>query len=234
MKDGQKKIVCSDNDISTIISIYTDKILENIPKKFNPEIMEYLVKLCIDYVDHSQYIEKLYSIINSNSEISFFTGNPEISSINFCTVNMNYFLGAPIDKIKCRDVFLKHKQFVVEYDPTVDKHLTLRVNFTIDDLPPHIKNNVHVGKGISYHTFIIYKSGEVTQSGPHIDLMVDIYNQFRYIVHTEGHLFFTPCDPSIKKKEKIIETDEIKINRSNLRKERRYRLIESYYQSQNN
>jgi len=117
----------------------------------------------------------------------------------------------------------------IEYDPKVNKNVTLRVYFSINDLPIHLKDNIHIGEEEGRHSFIIYKSGEVTQSGPHIDLMVDVYNQFRYIVHTKGHLFFEEPNLNSKKKNKLIETEEVKIKRSNLRKQRRYELIESYY-----
>jgi len=230
MKNGDTKIICADTDICTIISINSQDILSKIPDSFNKEIMEYLIKLCIDYVDHARYIEKLYSILDSNMDINLFAGDPKIGKTNFCTISLNYALGAPVDKIKMRDVFLTHPEFITEYDPTVDKNVTIRLKYDTKDIPPHLIDEIHINKETAFHTIIIYDTGEVTQSGPHIDLMIDVYNKFRHIVYERGHVFFTDrSNEKKKKKNKIEEQPEVKLNRAAKRKYNRYMSMETYY-----
>jgi len=230
MKNEDIKIICADEDVSTIVLIDSKGIMDRIPPHFNREVIEYLIKLCIDYVDHSEYIKKLYSILDMEKDIHLVIGDPVIEKKNICTVTLNYSLGSPINKIEFRNVFLRYPQFIVEYDPTVDKNVTISLEYDVKDFPAHLLNEIHQNKGKCFHTIIIYDTGEVTQSGPHIDLMIDVYNQFRYIIHKEGHLFFTePLEEKKKKKGKIEETEETKIRRAMERKQNRVNVFASYY-----
>jgi len=233
MKDGRMKIICADEDVSTIQSIDMNNILSRIPNNFDYGIMEYLLKLSIDYVDHSKYIDKLYTILDMSADIRLFEGNPKIERTNFCIVSLNYSIGAPVDKIALRDVFQSHSEFITEYDPTVDKNVKLSLKYATKDIPAHLLSEIHINKEIAFHTIIIYDTGEVTQSGPHIDLMIDVYNMFRHIVYEEGYKFFT--DKKIEKKKnknKPEETEEVKQQRAAQRKYNRYMLMETYYMSQ--
>lgn len=95
-----------------------------------------------------------------------------ISSIHKVMINYNYDLGFRVNRWLLSN-YIKEVDpgFHCDYDNTV--HYSVIIKLPITD-----KKSVFKSKKRPYHTFIVYKSGLVTQSGPDEGLMEVAYNRF--------------------------------------------------------
>ncbi|HLX52744.1 MAG TPA: hypothetical protein VKR58_02330, partial [Aquella sp.] len=89
--------------------------------------------------------------------------------------NYNYKLGFEIKLTKLNMIFRKNPEFDCERINTVSKYVRLSLPMVI---PPELKDQVGSKSKTPSHKFIIYKTGSVTQSGPHPFLNNIAYNKF--------------------------------------------------------
>lgn len=93
-------------------------------------------------------------------------------SIHKVMINYNYDLGFKVNRWLLSN-YIKQVDpgFQSDYDNTV--HYSVIIKLPIDN-----KKSIFKSKKRPYHTFIVYKSGLVTQSGPDEILMEIAYNRF--------------------------------------------------------
>lgn len=120
-----------------------------------------------------------------------------IAGHSIAMINYNYKLGFEINRERLAEEVKNHPKFIARYNKMVD-HAVNIVNIyrrTTDDGKKKPKN--------SAHTFIVYKSGIVTQSGPGGKIMEDIYNEFmKMILLIKDRIIFIDQEPKILKTRK--------------------------------
>ncbi len=140
------------------------------------ELYQLFVKYCEEYLYHSDLVVVTDYIINMPNIL-----NTQLYIKNVCMAMINYIynLGFPIVRYLL-SVNLNHRNgFYARFDNAIDHYVTV-------DLPYDPKTNqiLYVidrsvrRKKIPHHTFIIYDSGIVTQSGPNRVANEIAYNAF--------------------------------------------------------
>lgn len=107
------------------------------------------------------------------------TENLDYTNFNIAMINFNYNLGFKIDLDNlCRYIkALPETSFVISYDNMMDHSGKITSAYKrTNDTKIRKKNKK------TKHTFIVYKSGIVTQSGPGGEVMEDIYNKFIQLI----------------------------------------------------
>jgi hypothetical protein len=108
---------------------------------------------------------------------------PKIKRFRRAMVNYNYSLGRKINRWKIYSKFASNSPFIARYDNAVD--IAVKVLYPISNVPKELENQIIYKKAQRNHTFLIYESGHITQSGPHEILNKEVYSLFRKILEKE-------------------------------------------------
>lgn len=100
--------------------------------------------------------------------------NLTVKSVEKAMVNYNYSIGFRIIKPLVEEVLDGVDGFTCRYNP--------KRSFVTISLPYEISNQFIKKKKKTRHTFMLYNTGCVTQSGPNEDLMKPAYEKFRLIM----------------------------------------------------
>lgn len=157
---------------------------QNYPSDIDPEIANYLISLMPDYIFHDAYIKQLHWILTtdrlyeSDNELA-------ISQLQYISINYNYNLGSELRLYRLVDEFPKFG-IHAEQDNTSQHWLTVHIPY---EIPDELKSSILKKQDKYVHTFIIYKGGSVTQSGPHhhlnkiaFETFINAFNQVKDIV----------------------------------------------------
>lgn len=94
--------------------------------------------------------------------------------------NINFNIGCYIDKEMLRSIFDSRDGFIAATDPQCRGDVLVHLPYTVEDgqrrLTKRKKSNP------TKHTFTVYKTGAVTQSGPGGERGEDAYNRFFKII----------------------------------------------------
>lgn len=143
----------------------------DIPEDLNIEVTQFLLSLCDDFLYHSDMMLKLDYIPNIHTIIE----NPlEIKSLNEAMVNYNYTLGFEVDRTALNLYIDGQNGFISRYNNALSNSVTIELPYepSEDSTIKRRKNK------IPHQTFLVYRSGSVTQSGPGGELMRDAYYLF--------------------------------------------------------
>lgn len=97
-----------------------------------------------------------------------------ISLVNKIMVNYNYDLGFKINRVKLYEEIKKRKIFVANYFNIIDKTVSIKIPYEIEG--DENSNSKH------YITFLVYRSGKITQSGPDEELNKLAFIEFQKII----------------------------------------------------
>lgn len=150
-----------------------------IPNQFPSEIDEELTKFYLVRAKDFLYHYDFYRYLDHVNTLPPIIQQPlEISETVIAMLNYNYSLGFRINRFKLNELMDGHNGFVSRYNNA------LRTSVTIER--PYDPVNTRVIKRrkgkITKHTFLVYGSGSVMQSGPGGESMRDIYYEFRNII----------------------------------------------------
>lgn len=140
-----------------------------LPYKFNPEVMSYMVSLANDQNYFNDYYNKIRNLLNFN--ILYNTEDIKIIKMYEAMVNYNYNLGYKINRDKLHLLIDGVNGFSSNYDNALVNNVTIELQYECNFM---IKKNSKV----PHHTFLVYHSGAVTQSGPNIKLCREAYILF--------------------------------------------------------
>jgi hypothetical protein len=137
-------------------------------------------KLDMEYVNlFLQEYEEIHSLEKFEEKISFienigklYDGVLNISEVSKAMVNFNYSLGGPIDRFQLMKHFNRNGEFYSHFNNSMDHYVTIELPYKVKD--PNRKKKSKK----PCHTFLVYQSGLVTQSGPDEDMMKDAYLEF--------------------------------------------------------
>ena len=172
------------------------------PKGINPRIANFLLTYIQDYAYHHVFtdflevfkgIKHVYTeneeLINENAVVVVGLEKvvPEtrklplaIGQMNIAMINYSFSVGMNIDRWQLCQLIDGYKDFRATYNNTTDHHVTITVPYTADE------NEIIKRKDSRAVSFMCYKSGIVTQSGPSPAIMKPIYYDFMKFIR-ENH-----------------------------------------------
>jgi hypothetical protein len=142
-----------------------------IPNNINESIAMFLLSLCEDFIYHQDMCRKLNFIPN----IHIIIDEPlELKHIDEAMVNYNYSLGFEVDRSRLNQLIDGRNGFISRYNNALSTSVTVELPYD-----PPINTSIKRRKNkIPHHSFLCYRSGSVTQSGPGGTLMRDAYYLF--------------------------------------------------------
>jgi len=177
------------------------KPITAIPKHINEDIAIFLLSLCDDFIYHSDMCRKLDYIPNITAIID----RPlELKHVDEAMVNYNYSLGFEVERAHLDQLIDGQNGFISRFNNALATSVTIELPYE----PPAGTSIKRRKNKIPHHTFLCYRSGSVTQSGPGGKLMEDAYYLFmntiaelkpyiEYVVPTPGtpHMIYNMGTP---------------------------------------
>ena len=148
----------NDYDINTQVDLMIDEKLD-----------QYIKSLSNDMIYHSDYDNKLKNLLNFKP---VYTDDIHIEQINEVMVNYNYNLGFKINRDMLNNLIDGKYGFVSNYDNALVNNVTIELPY--EEIYHYNKRK----NKIPHHTFSVYHSGAITQSGPSISIMKGAYELF--------------------------------------------------------
>jgi len=163
-----------------------DKLI--FPDHINPRIASFLFSYIQDYAYHHVFIDFLKNLkkiktVFNNKEIQIHSETPfmekteklplKIGNLNIAMINYSYSVNMNINRKKLRELIDGYKgKYKAVFNNTTDHHVTITVPYEVD------REETIKRKESSAISFMVYKSGIVTQSGPSPAIMKDVYYEF--------------------------------------------------------
>ena len=126
-----------------------------------------------------QEYEEIHSLEKFRDKVEFlknigkiYEGELKITEVNKAMVNFNYSLGGPIDRFQLMKNFNGKGNFYSHFDNSTEHYVTIELPYVMKDPSKKKKSKKPC------HTFLIYQSGLVTQSGPDEEMMKEAYLDF--------------------------------------------------------
>jgi hypothetical protein len=143
----------------------------DIPQGLDKDIILFLLTLTDDFIYHSDFCRKIDAIPAIHTIID----EPlELKHVDEAMVNYNYSLGFEVDRARLNQFIDGQNGFISRYNNALATSVTIELPY---EPPPEIAIKRRKNK-IPHHTFLVYKSGSVTQSGPGGELMRQAYYSF--------------------------------------------------------
>lgn len=148
---------------------------DNYPSGIDRRIANFYIKQEPNYNFYHvfcQYVECVKDIERVMSP------NLSIGNINMAMINYSYSLGMSVNRWKLASTINGRDGFIVKYNNTTDHCVTISLPYELTEEMKKIRRK----NKKTCHTFMVYKSGTVTQSGPNVDMMREAYEKFRNII----------------------------------------------------
>lgn len=142
-----------------------------IPEHFNKKIAMFLLSFSNEFHYHSQFNKKIRFIPKARTLVD---ENLAIESVDQAMVNNNYKLGFQVDRTALNAFINGKNGFISRYNNA----LTTCVSIELPYKPLASTTIKRKKTKVPHHTFLVYKSGSVTQSGPGGILMENAYYLF--------------------------------------------------------
>lgn len=143
----------------------------NYPVDVDQRIANFYIKHAPDHVYHHVFCQ-FVDFVSGIEEV--ITPGLRLKNINMAMINYSYSLGMCINRWNLANRINGNSGFLARYNNTTDHCVTISLPY---EVPEHMREVRRKNKP-PCHTFMVYKSGIVTQSGPNIDMMRDAYNKF--------------------------------------------------------
>jgi len=163
--------VTPDEAITIALSDNENVDIKVIPEHIDEDIAMFLLTLCDDFIYHSDMCRKLDYIPNIHTIIN----EPlELSSVEEAMVNYNYSLGFEIDRDVLNQLIDGRNGFISHFNIALSNSVTIELPY---EIPEHSTIKRRKNK-IPHTTFLVYKSGSVTQSARGGPIMRESYYLF--------------------------------------------------------
>ena len=164
------------------------------PEHIDARIAKFLFRYIQDYayhhvfVDFLKNIKKIKNVFNCK-QVSIQTNTPftqetqelplTVGSLNIAMINYSYCISMNVNRKELRNLIDGYKgKYKAVFNNTTDHHVTVTVPYKVDE-EETIKR-----KESSAISFMVYKSGIVTQSGPSPAIMKDVYYEFMEFIES--------------------------------------------------
>jgi hypothetical protein len=153
-------------------------ILRNL--KYTEPTDEEKGELDMEYVNlFLQEYEEIHSLEKFKEKVGFiegigklYEGELKIAEVSKAMVNFNYSLGGAIDRFELMKHFNGRGNFYSHFDNSTEHYVTVELPYVVKDPLKKKKSKKPC------HTFLVYQSGLVTQSGPDEEMMKEAYLEF--------------------------------------------------------
>ena len=147
-----------------------------IPDNLDKDVVMFLLSMCDDFIYHGDMCRKLDFIPNIQTIIN----QPlELENVDQAMVNYNYSLGFEVDRELLNQLIDGQCGFISRYNNALATSVTIELPYE----PPAGSSIKRRKNKIPHHTFLVYRSGSVTQSGPGgNNLMRDAYYLFMGLI----------------------------------------------------
>ena len=142
-----------------------------IPEHFDMNITRFLLSLVDDFIYHDDLCQKLDLAVRIKDVVD---EDLEIKQVDEAMVNYNYSLGYEVDRIRLSELINGKDDFISHFDNALDTSVTIELPY---DPPAGMAIKRRKNK-IPHLSFLVYKSGSITQSGPGGEIMRDAYYKF--------------------------------------------------------
>lgn len=157
--------------------LMTIKQVEEIPETIDQRIALFLIKQSSDFIRYEDYCCQLEWIRSLGQVIE----KPlEIADIIKVMVNFNYDLGFYVSRLALAERINGLNGFTARYENTIDHNVTIELPY---EIPEGMKITRRKDR-VPCHTFLVYRSGLVTQSGPNEELMKPAYILFNETINS--------------------------------------------------
>lgn len=161
--------------------------IEHPSPEIDPYIFEFMTRNLPDHSSATGFITELKWIIQQTKVYTAISDDIlSISKIETSMINKNYDIGFEINRRALARYIKQIDEFYLDYDNAITHSVKIMLPFEIP------KNSTIRRKqkknDIPHHTFMVYKSGCVTQSGPSLELMEDAYYRFFKAIYGLRHL----------------------------------------------
>ncbi len=173
MKDNSEAVALIDNWVLKNLKGINNtlnpmpQIIENLDLK----ILNFLTSYLFEFTNFEDYYTVFQWITSGQTLVK----DLEVLNNTLILTNYNYFLGFGINRDETAERLKNETDFTVIYDNSVTYYIKLEYAYIRDESFSKIRKKPEISK----HSFLIYKSGRVTQSGPGYDLMKTVYDKFR-------------------------------------------------------
>ena len=171
-------VLNSDLRVMKVKSIEIPKEYPNkYPDNIDPRIVNFYIRYVCDFAYHHVYCQFLDGVKTITEVVSQDSTSLErelsIDCIDMAMINYSYSIGMSIDRWALLNAINNRKNgFTARYCNSTDHSVTICLPYEMPDGGVRKKNKP------PRHTFMVHRSGIVTQSGPNIDLMRSAYYRF--------------------------------------------------------
>jgi hypothetical protein len=167
-----------------------------VPPTIDGRIVSFLLRQQPDFLYHSDFCSELDWILT----LKQVTTRPlEIQQVCKAMVNYNYDLGFHIDRYELVTRINGLNGFYARYDNAVEHNVTIELPY---EVPANHRAMRRKNKH-PCHTFLVYMSGLVTQSGPGEELMREAYYRFNATINSIREHIMKPDIPRSLKYRKV-------------------------------
>lgn len=142
-----------------------------IPDHLNPDVVKFILLQCDDFLFHGDMCKKLDFIPKITTIIEMPLA---LKHVDMAMVNYNYSLGFEVDRDKLNQFIDGRNGFISRYNNALATSVTIELPYE----PPENSSIKRRKNKIPHHTFLVYRSGSITQSGPGGELMEKAYYLF--------------------------------------------------------
>lgn len=181
--DVIERTMTTENKIGEIMLLISQKVTDKtivrpmitVPEHFNMRITRFILSLVDDFIYHSDMCQKV-DFITRIKQVT--DEDLNIEQVASAMVNYNYNLGFEIDRAKLNKFINNRDGFISHFDNALSTSVTIELPYE----PPAGMAIKRRRNKIPHSTFLVYKSGSVTQSGPGGEIMREAYYKFRNLV----------------------------------------------------
>lgn len=156
----------------------------SIPEDCDIEIARFMFSMIDDFKYHEDMCKKLDFILTLDQVLP---ENIEISFVNQAMVNYNYYLGFRVDRMALNELINGRDGFMSRFNHEMAHAVTIEMPYE----SPQGSNTKRRKNKVPHHSFMVYTSGAVTQSGPGPELMRDVYYKFMKCIHDlKDHIIY--------------------------------------------
>jgi archaellum component FlaC len=152
--------------------IIPEEYPDNYPDEIDSEIANFFVKYAPNFAYYDHYCQFMDDILRVEKIIE---GPIEIDNILIAMINYSYTLGMNINRI----VLAKHIDGINGLKSSFNNTSDCSVKIELPYEPTEAMKKIRKKYKVPKHTFMVYKSGLVTQSAPNKEFARDAYYKFR-------------------------------------------------------
>jgi len=161
------------------VRIIGDYRLVKPPKPYPAHVNTEIADMFLNQMHEFHYYNDFCHEVEILKDIpSIISETLEIEQVHKVMVNYKYNLGFEVDRFQLTTLVNGRDGFFAQYDNVLEHNVTIHMPYTL----PEGQKSLRKKDKVPCHTFIVYKSGIVTQSGPGEELMEDVYYKFMNII----------------------------------------------------